>query len=536
MPSLPAPVLDVADRPATAPVGRRAALSSWVPRAVLGLASLAFLLSAWLDDDAFVTFRTIDNLLAGRGLTWNPVERVQAFTHPLWLFVEAAAVAVTGEVEVTCLGLAIVISIATVALLVFRVAPTRQAGCVLAGGLLVSKAYVDFATSGLEDPLTRLLLVVFVLAAAREGGGVFALALLAGLATLCRPDAILLFLPALATRLLSRRQPRELLATAAGFAPVAVWGLFALLYYGTPFPNTAYAKLGGGVSRAERGAHGLGYLLDSLLRDPITLGVIAVAIVLALRGRQGIDRGVVAGAALYLAYVVAIGGDYMSGRFLGLPFLTCAVALARAPWPTPSRRATSLVASAVVLALAVRSAEPFLRTEIGVFRTGDERRTHHPYTGLVHLLGAERWPEHSLRLRGERAAHDGTRVLVDGAIGMVGFYAGPTVHVVDMFALSDPLLARLPGERRRDGDLAWRPGHVPRPIPAGYLESLPAGPNRVEDPDLAAYLDELWWVTRGPLLDPGRLRAAVRFGLGGDDPRLGRYVERHRQRDVTAED
>ena len=41
--------------------------------------------TAWLSDDAYITFRTIDNFVNGYGLRWNIAERVQSFTHPLWL-------------------------------------------------------------------------------------------------------------------------------------------------------------------------------------------------------------------------------------------------------------------------------------------------------------------------------------------------------------------------------------------------------------------------------------------------------------------
>ena len=42
---------------------------------------------AWMCDDAFITLRTVDNFVNGYGLTWNVDERVQAYTHPLWMFV-----------------------------------------------------------------------------------------------------------------------------------------------------------------------------------------------------------------------------------------------------------------------------------------------------------------------------------------------------------------------------------------------------------------------------------------------------------------
>ena len=46
-----------------------------------------WLVNAWICDDAYITFRTVDNFINGYGLTWNPGERVQAYTHPLCMFI-----------------------------------------------------------------------------------------------------------------------------------------------------------------------------------------------------------------------------------------------------------------------------------------------------------------------------------------------------------------------------------------------------------------------------------------------------------------
>ena len=44
----------------------------------------AWLCTAWVSEDAFITFRAVDQLLAGHGPVWNLGERVQVYTHPLW--------------------------------------------------------------------------------------------------------------------------------------------------------------------------------------------------------------------------------------------------------------------------------------------------------------------------------------------------------------------------------------------------------------------------------------------------------------------
>ena len=63
--------------------------------------------TAWVSDDAFITFRTIDNILHGFGPRWNIDERVQTFTHPLWLLLLTPLVAITGNPYLASIGLSL---------------------------------------------------------------------------------------------------------------------------------------------------------------------------------------------------------------------------------------------------------------------------------------------------------------------------------------------------------------------------------------------------------------------------------------------
>src|SRR5690349_3393474 len=113
-----------------------------------GLFVLVVIRTAWIADDAFINFRTIENLLHGDGLRWNIAERVQTFTDPLWVLVLGAAAAVTHEFYYTSLLLSFAFTIA--ALLVY-VRSTDDPYAAAAGLVLltISKAFVDFSTSGL---------------------------------------------------------------------------------------------------------------------------------------------------------------------------------------------------------------------------------------------------------------------------------------------------------------------------------------------------------------------------------------------------
>ncbi len=64
-------------------------LTDWTQVTLLALISLyAFtvLRTAWLCDDVYITLRTVANFVHGHGPNYNIGERVQAYTHPLWMF------------------------------------------------------------------------------------------------------------------------------------------------------------------------------------------------------------------------------------------------------------------------------------------------------------------------------------------------------------------------------------------------------------------------------------------------------------------
>lgn len=169
--------------------------------------------NAWISDDAYITYRTIDNLLHGYGLTWNTTERVQVYTHPLWMMVLAALTWVGRDIYFCVLALSLTISALTIGLLAtrFRLSPLLAA---LAIGLVTaSKSFVDYSTSGLENPLTHLILLafafVFLFWQSRPyySGCLF---FLASLMLVNRMDAILLLAPVLLHALYTFRSWRTI--------------------------------------------------------------------------------------------------------------------------------------------------------------------------------------------------------------------------------------------------------------------------------------------------------------------------------------
>ena len=131
--------------------------------AALGMSALLMVIlrSAWVSDDAYITFRTIDNFVHGYGLRWNIDERVQSYTHPLWMFVIAVIYRLSGEPYFTSIGVSIAFSMGAAFVLVSHIATGWRAMSLALLTLIFSKAFVDFSTSGLENPLTYFLLAAF---------------------------------------------------------------------------------------------------------------------------------------------------------------------------------------------------------------------------------------------------------------------------------------------------------------------------------------------------------------------------------------
>ena len=78
---------------ATAP-RRGPGLARWLIVAVFAAALYVGWRLLWhMADDAYITFRHITQFLAGNGLTFNTLERVEGFTHPLWALLLVAAAA-----------------------------------------------------------------------------------------------------------------------------------------------------------------------------------------------------------------------------------------------------------------------------------------------------------------------------------------------------------------------------------------------------------------------------------------------------------
>ena len=197
-------------------------------------------------DDAWIHLHFARNVAEGAGFAYNPGRPVAGSTAPLWTLVLAIGTVVAGAsvVMAKVMGTAATIAAGVLtrrAALAWGAPPAPA--LVASVALLWTGAMAWGALSGMELGLAAMLVAAALLAHAR--GRLVATALLAALAVLARPEAIVL-IPLF--MLSGRPRVRRLLVfcgiTAVVLAPAVI---FSLATVGAPMPATAVAKIEGGL-------------------------------------------------------------------------------------------------------------------------------------------------------------------------------------------------------------------------------------------------------------------------------------------------
>ncbi len=517
------------------------------------LFALTVLLLAWQSDDAYHGYVMARNLAEGHGFVYNIGERSTASTGPLFTMLIALAYFFTREMFFTSLAVCTLLSTAAYAILVNRFCTSIQQIAVAFIALFSSQSFVSYTTSGLENSLLFFLSALFLAVLSRQerlrGRDLFAMALIISGLAMARMDTVLIFAPVAVWVYIAKRDDisfiKAVFIAVAGLLPFVLWELFATFYFGFPFPNPAYVKLGTGISDIEYIKRGVLYIVYTGFNDAGVLIITFAGVLLSLFAKSSKYIALSLGILLYTAYIIRIGGDFMMGRhFTVIFFVSLAMAMILfndeiSDIPQGRLRRTEnafgiivMICLMVTLGFSHVAGSQYLMGHKYSSHISDEREYYYSTTGLynniVSLINEGRmcvddtWNNEAPDDLRENGLPGG---IIDNAAGIL-VYNNPDLYLNDTYCLGDPFLSKLPAIY----DPNWRVGHLRREVPEGYRESIWNNDNEIADPDLHQYYDVIRLITRGSLTDPERIRAIIDINLGKYDHLIDNYERRLKEK------
>ena len=494
------------------------------------LITIVLIKVGWVGEDSYIGWRMIRNFYEGDGLVWNVGQRIYNFTFPLWLLLNLAAYAFIHNVYLNSIIISLCLTFGAI-ILFWRKRNSSQI-ILFTGAFLGSKAITDYVNSGLENPLTNILLAIFYLLIwqpinrIRFQGMILCLSL----SFLTRPDGILLFLPAMlyATYLywntlnidISAKIKNIILVGIVGASPALLWMIFALTYFGFVLPNTYYAKLEVPITQLELTKKGILYLFYNLQSDPQTLILISLAIIGGIMSKSKRNLFLTAGIVLHLIYILKIGGDYMSGRFLVAPAFLGIMILADLKLANVQKIGLALFLFSLGF---VSSRPPILSGKdyscapqyiSGEWVPGcvdpvsglaDERGYWFRFSNFLLCFSGSGINPYPLAADSKVFNSPKSRpIRLEYNVGYKGFETPHGEFVFDVFGLCDNVMSRMPSPLASKCVKEWRPGHIPRFIPSGYIESLATGQNKIDNKHLANRFDLFHSIESDPLFSKRR--------------------------------
>lgn len=308
----------------------------------------------FLQDDAFTSLRYANNFLNGKGLVFNPDEKVEGFTNFLWVIL-LSTIKLIGNIfnisihlEELTQTLSIIFGftfLVSVFLLSYKIFINQKYSSffiysfsfVIVFMILNSTPFLYWSVSGMETSLfATLTLISIYLFIENFYSPKIALFLIVSFAnSLLRPEGIIFFfilvLIRIAINYIKRKKIKLCNRIKDSIDPfinkiiplfvtiMSFFILFRLLYYGYPLPNTYYAKTEFNYEFITRGFN---YFME-FFQDQLFYGLILLPILVLLikKNYEKESLTLILFSLINILLIIIIGGDVLPmGRFF-LPII-----------------------------------------------------------------------------------------------------------------------------------------------------------------------------------------------------------------------
>jgi len=296
----------------------------------------------FIQDDSFITYRYVRNILRGYGPIFNTTERVEGYTNFLWVMILSLfgklGLSFSEIIPVSQL-LGVVCGVCTIALVYFfsvyylKIEVMWSLLVVLLLSLNYSFAY--WAVSGMETGLFTVLITLGVfmfLKKEQNMRSLLTISLILGIASLTRPEGTLVwFMIAINAVLIDifnkqeRRMPQQIVLNLLYLVVpyvimVAPLFIFRIFYFHSLLPNTFYAKTSFNIEYVKTG---LAYVWKFMQAYGLW-GIIIIVPLVALFRRSTwrfFYHKLWFVIIPYILYIIAVGGDTLQVFRFFVPLL-----------------------------------------------------------------------------------------------------------------------------------------------------------------------------------------------------------------------
>ncbi|MFN3603847.1 MAG: hypothetical protein ACK4UJ_03935 [Leptonema sp. (in: bacteria)] len=294
----------------------------------------SFLSRIWVAEDAYITFRHIQNFWEGYGLTFNPNSRTEGFTHPLWVFFLIFMSSFGLSLHFSSLLLGVFFTSMGMFILFYEFLYKKyqlhflyKAVLIIPFYFIIHDGFRDFWTSGMEFSLTFFLLTILLSTIAdQEIKKPMLVSFLLSMLYLNRPELGIFYIYYGIVIVLKKYQDSKfkidvsfLRLVFQYLTPFLILGggyhLFRWFYYKDLFPTTFYAK-----SAKILWQDGLYYVYYSFLHSPLLLPTLLIVLITWFFYKNKIQSKYFVRDLLpvgfHILYLISIGGDFMAYRFI----------------------------------------------------------------------------------------------------------------------------------------------------------------------------------------------------------------------------
>lgn len=303
---------------------------------LLGMALFAYLLLhiAWLSDSALITYKTIVQSHHSGVIGINGIDRVMTFSHPLWYGLLHIMHAIQLNLYHATWTLSLLLTITALTILFY---PNKKKSyypwVVPLIVLACAKSFTEYAISGLEYPLSYLLMAIFLYYILdsdpfkQTKKQLTTLFLINSLLALTYFTGILIILPYLITRFLYFSKKDYFLSLFLGSLPLLAWVVFATIYFGSPFSASFYAGLNGVYSPHEHFLGGFYNIKLLFLNDLPSFLLVTAALIIGIINNRVNHALIALGLLAYIISSFFNGGSDTLGQYFALPSLVGAALL-----------------------------------------------------------------------------------------------------------------------------------------------------------------------------------------------------------------